>query len=228
MSLILNIETSSSICSVCLSRNGEVISIRETEQEQNHASVLTLFIEELFRKSNLIFQELETVALSAGPGSYTGLRIGASTAKGMCYALNIPLVAIDSLEALANGYLKKYSPSAETLLCPIIDARRMEVYYSLFTSSGKCISESINAIVDENFLTEFKSKPIHFFGSGAEKVSKVFNDSGNYIFKEFLPSSSFMTTLSFNYFQQKQFANLAYFEPNYIKPFYFAGGEKQS
>jgi len=220
MALILNIETSSPVCSVCLSLNGATVAIRKSKEEQNHTSVINFFIEELFKESKRDIKELSAVAVSSGPGSYTGLRIGVSTAKGICYALNIPLIAVETPESMVWGYRAGVTLEKDILLCPVIDARRMEVYYALYNSSGECLIKSENTILDNGFLKLYKNSSIHFFGSGAEKVKTVFSLTENNSFQLFTPTADFLSDVSFDYFVKKNFVSLAYFEPNYIKPVY--------
>ena len=220
MAFILNIETSSPICSVCLSHDGKVIGIKEANEEQNHASVLAPFIDDLIKSAGIRFKDLSAVAVSSGPGSYTGLRIGTSTAKGICFALNIPLIALDSLEIMANGYIGQNMPEAEILLCPLIDARRMEVYYALFSNKMEPIILSMNTILDTMFLSGYKNHIVHLFGSGAQKLKQISFLQDKWYFSSFTHSSKFMSELSYKSYIEKKVANLAYFEPNYIKPFY--------
>ena len=138
MSLILNIETSTNTCSVALAQNGELLSYKEEHNIQSHASLITVFIDEVLQNAKKKASELDAVAVSIGPGSYTGLRIGLSCAKGLCYALNIPLITIDSLESLAQGMIsEKYDANA--LYLPLIDARRNEVYYAIFNAKGEAL-----------------------------------------------------------------------------------------
>lgn len=226
MSYILNIETSSPVCSVCLSLDGEVIATKESKEEQNHASVLNFFIEELFKESKREIKGLSAVAVSAGPGSYTGLRIGVSTAKGICYALNIPLIAVNTLKSMTWGYMQSVTLEKEALFCPVIDARRMEVYYGLYSRTGECLIENRNTILDNGFLKSYQNSPIHFFGSGAEKVKMFSSTEANNLFRLYTPSAVFLSGISFDYYIRKKFVSLAYFEPNYIKPVYTLNKEK--
>ncbi len=226
MPLILNIETSSLICSACLSSDGKVLAHKESSEQQNHASIINILIEELFQQTGKSLNDLSAVAVSSGPGSYTGLRIGVSTAKGICYALNLPLIAVNTLEAMVCGYKEqnlssiKSSVQNNILFCPIIDARRAEVYYGLYNFSGGGIIAPENVILSDNFLSEYRDFNIHFFGSGAEKVKSFISVDERYLSNNFILSSIFLSEISFTLFTKNDFISLAYFEPNYIKPVY--------
>ncbi len=180
MSIILNIETSTAVCSVALSKNGELLSLKEDTTGMKHASHLTLFIEEVLKENNLTTANLDAVAISMGPGSYTGLRIGVSTAKGICYGAGIPLIAVSTLESLTrlvlvkNEVLTKIKNIETAYFCPMIDARRMEVYTAFFNHKGEKVREISADIIDENsFVAIFKDREIVFFGDGAEKCKSV-------------------------------------------------------
>jgi len=182
MALILNIETSTEVCSVSLTESGNQIVLKESNEGFNHSKSLTVFIEELFKENNLKINALEAVAVSKGPGSYTGLRIGVSVAKGLCYGLNIPLISVCSLESMAvhtASNIEKYVSDRNSLpflFCPMIDARRMEVYTALYNSTGEEIRPVSAEIIDENFLSEFfDTNQILIFGNGAEKCKNKIN-----------------------------------------------------
>lgn len=229
MSLLLHIETTTKACSVGLSRDGYMAALRESvDKDYAHSNLLTVFIEELFDTAGVMPDQLDAVAVSSGPGSYTGLRIGVSAAKGLCYALDIPLIAVNTMRALAvvaenqittcKGYL---SPnSLELLYCPMIDARRMEVYYALFDSKHNQIRKTEAAIIDENsFHEELENKKIIFFGDGAEKCRTVIQGKNALFLKETWPSATGMVPEAEEKWHQKDFVNLAYFEPFYLKDF---------
>jgi tRNA threonylcarbamoyladenosine biosynthesis protein TsaB len=179
MAVILIIETSTEICSVALTVSGQVIDLIESDEGQNHARLTAVFAEQLLKKNSIKSAELDAVAVSKGPGSYTGLRIGVSTAKGICYAGNIPLIAIGTLEAMAkhvsaNRVQLGIQESNQTLFCPMIDARRMEVFSMLLDEGGRVIRPITAQIIDEFFLAdELKSNPVVFFGNGSAKCRKV-------------------------------------------------------
>lgn len=219
MSYILFIESATSVCSVSLiDNNFNILSKFEDTEGNNHSEFLTYYIDKSIKKANLKPKDLSAVAVSEGPGSYTGLRIGVSAAKGLCYALNIPLIAISTLKSMAYGELDKVDDN--TLLCPMIDARRMEVYTTLFNNKMEQIIEIEPKIIDENSFKEYlDNKKIIFFGDGAEKCKKIIT-SKNAIFDDnFILSSTFMKIPAFEKFNNKEFENVAYFEPFYLKEF---------
>ena len=215
MALILNIETATKNCSVALSKDGRTIAIRElSEQNFSHAEKLHVFIEELFAESHLKLQDLSAIAVSQGPGSYTGLRIGVSAAKGLCYALSIPLIAVDTLEILA----RKIKISNGTIL-PMIDARRLEVYSAFFDSNYAKIRETKAEIIDENSFQE-ETEILHLIGDGAMKFKEILTGEKFKYYPEMqFPSATEMSLISFQKFQNKQFEDVAYFEPFYLKDF---------
>ena len=215
MALILNIETATKNCSVALSKDGKTLAIREiAEQNFSHAEKLHIFIEELFAESHLKLQDLSAIAVSQGPGSYTGLRIGVSAAKGLCYALSIPLIAVDTLEILA----RKINISNGTIL-PMIDARRLEVYSAFFDSNYAKIRETKAEIIDENSFQE-ETEILHLIGDGAMKFKEILTDEKFKYYPEIqFPSAAEMSLISFQKFQNKQFEDVAYFEPFYLKDF---------
>lgn len=215
MALILNIETATKNCSVTLSKDGRTLAKREiAEQNFSHAEKLHVFIEELFAESHLKLQDLSAIAVSQGPGSYTGLRIGVSAAKGLCYALSIPLIAVDTLEILA----RKINISNGTIL-PMIDARRLEVYSAFFDSNYTKIRETKAEIIDENSFQE-ETEILHLIGDGAMKFKEILTDEKFKYYPEIqFPSAAEMSLISFQKFQNKQFEDVAYFEPFYLKDF---------
>ena len=215
MSLILNIETATKNCSVSLSNNGNIINYREiAEQGYSHAEKLHVFIEEVLLEAAVQFSDLKAVAVSQGPGSYTGLRIGVSAAKGLCYALNIPLIALGTLSILAHQIQIK-----EGLIIPMIDARRMEVYSAIFDAKYQKIVETQAEIITEESFNAY-DETIYFLGDSATKCKEVLKQS-NYIFMEEIvyPSSKEMAKLSYEKYQENDFVDVAYFEPLYLKDF---------
>jgi tRNA threonylcarbamoyladenosine biosynthesis protein TsaB len=225
MSLILCIESGTNTCSVALGRSGELIDLVESHSEEhNHAKNLTVYIETLLKRGGLTAKNLCAVAVSKGPGSYTGLRIGVSAAKGMCYALNIPLIALGSLKVMANGVIDEYAKIDNSqptdYFCPMIDARRMEVYTQLFNSKCESISRIEAKIIDrDSFLEILETKKILFFGNGSIKTKGVINHKNAFFFDDFKPSARFMIPLSWKKFLERQFEDVAYFEPLYLKDF---------
>ena len=215
MTYILNLETATKNCSVSISQNGKTILCKEmAEAGYSHAEKLHVFIEESLKESKLSFNDLSAIAVSQGPGSYTGLRIGVSAAKGLGFALNLPLISVDTLQVLASQL-----SITEGVIIPMIDARRMEVYSAIFTSKFDKIREVQAEILTENSF-EGISETIHFVGDCAEKAKTVLTNA-NFIFHEEIiyPSANEMGVLSYQKFQQNEFEDVAYFEPYYLKDF---------
>ncbi len=215
MTYILNLETATKNCSVSISQNGQTILCKEmAEAGYSHAEKLHVFIEECIKESNISFKDLSAISVSQGPGSYTGLRIGVSAAKGLCFALDLPLIAVDTLQVLAS----KLSIS-DGVIIPMIDARRMEVYSAIFNSKLEKIREVQAEILTESSFEEI-SETIHFVGDCAEKAKTVLTKS-NFIFHEEIiyPSANEMSELSYNKFQENKLEDVAYFEPYYLKDF---------
>jgi tRNA threonylcarbamoyladenosine biosynthesis protein TsaB len=212
---ILNLETATKNCSVSISQDGKTILCKEmAEAGYSHAEKLHVFIEESLKESKLSFNDLSAIAVSQGPGSYTGLRIGVSAAKGLGFALNLPLISVDTLQVLASQL-----SITEGVIIPMIDARRMEVYSAIFTSKFDKIREVQAEILTENSF-EGISETIHFVGDCAEKAKTVLTNA-NFIFHEEIiyPSANEMGVLSYQKFQQNEFEDVAYFEPYYLKDF---------
>lgn len=222
MALILQIETATQTCSVALAKDSVLLACKEQNERNIHASVITLFIEELMQNAQLKYQDLDAIAVSMGPGSYTGLRIGVSTAKGLCYALGIPLIAINTLEAMSAGFVANhFSVNSQTLFCPMIDARRMEVYCAIFNAETKLIKETKAEIIDEHsFEHLLNSNIIYFFGDGAAKCESVLGLNLNArVMNDFENSAKHLTRLAHEKFLKSEFEDVAYFEPFYLKDF---------
>jgi len=222
MSLILCIETATPVCSVALTKDEAVIGFKETQIKNSHAEVVTVFIDDLLKKYDIGYADLDAVAVSKGPGSYTGLRIGVSTAKGLCYALDIPLIAIHTLQTLTSGVLKNYETANNKplLFCPMIDARRMEVYSALFNSNLEQVREIKAEIIEKGSFTEYLDNgPVVFLGDGSLKCKGLI-DHSNAVYSDHLyPSAAHMGALVFKAFQKRNFEDVAYFEPFYLKDF---------
>lgn len=214
--MILLIETATNICSVGLAKNGQLITHKKAEKEMSHASQLTITIQTLMADSQVKMSDLEAVAVSIGPGSYTGLRIGLSTAKGICYALNIPLISVDTLQSLA-WKTQQLHPEA-TYFIPMIDARRMEVYTAVYDSDNNEMAERHAKIIDENSFQELfeEGKTIVFAGNGAMKCAEILANS-NAFFINLDCSSENLFALASASFQKKDFSEMAYIEPFYLK-----------
>ena len=212
---ILNIETATKNCSVTLAKNGVTISYREIAEEgYSHAEKLHVFIEEIISESEITFQDLNAIAVSQGPGSYTGLRIGVSAAKGLCYALNIPLIAIDTLQSLAAQI-----EATDGIIIPMIDARRMEVFSASYDKNLNTLkSVAAEIITEESYIDQ--EDEIHFVGDGASKC-KAFLNKSNFIFHDEIiyPSAKQMSLLSFEKHKKSDIVDVAYFEPLYVKDF---------
>ena len=226
MALILNIETSTEVCSVALAKNGKLLFKKESVEGMNHSRMLTVFIEEIFAENNIQINTIDAVAVSKGPGSYTGLRIGVSVAKGLCYGLNIPLISINSLEMLsvyAAQNLAEYKLPEDgipVLLCPMTDARRMEVYTSLYNLQGEELKPVTAEIIDEQFLSDWlENHKILFFGNGAEKCKSTIKHKNAFFKGPVITSAQFMQSISEEKFNNNEFENVAYFEPFYLKNF---------
>ncbi len=225
MALILNIETSTEVCSVALARDGVVMHSRENLTGQNHAMLVTVFIDELLKESDLSMEQLDAVAVSGGPGSYTGLRIGVSVAKGICYASRLPLIAITSLEAMAHHVINlsdsyRIPKTDNTLFCPMIDARRMEVYTSFYDKTGKQIRGIQADIIDhQSYLPYLEHNSVLFFGNGAAKCREAINHPNAIFINGIVTLAENMIFLSERDFQLQKFVDVAYYEPFYLKDF---------
>ncbi|MCO4292326.1 tRNA (adenosine(37)-N6)-threonylcarbamoyltransferase complex dimerization subunit type 1 TsaB [Solitalea sp. MAHUQ-68] len=220
MALILSIETATACCSVALSNNEQVIAFKEETSPNIHASSLTVFIEEILQASGLSVADLDAIAVSMGPGSYTGLRIGVSTAKGLCYSLNKPLIAINTLKAMANGYLLNNDTSNGVLLCPMIDARRMEVFTTIYNQQLNEVEATNAAIINETSFTELLGEQkIVFFGNGAEKCKSMLTSENALFDTGAYNSARFVAPLAYVKYLQNSFEDVAYFEPFYLKDF---------
>lgn len=227
MALILNIETSTKVCSVALAKNGETIHVKEELGEQYiHSEKLTVFIEELINNTEYTLNDLDAICVSKGPGSYTGLRIGVSCAKGLCYALKIPLMAIDSLTILGARFIQLSAVKKEVTLFPMIDARRMEVFTQQM-NSDLVVETPIEAmIIDEHTFSEF-TNPVYLFGDGANKLITTFNSATIKVIGGIETSAKGMSNLSFEKFKAKDFEDVAYFEPYYLKEFITVPSKKK-
>jgi tRNA threonylcarbamoyladenosine biosynthesis protein TsaB len=225
MSLILNIETATPVLSLALAKDGKVLESRMNDTQNSHAENITVFIEEMMKAAGKSFDDLDAVAVSKGPGSYTGLRIGVSTAKGICYAKEIPLIAISTLQSMAYG-LAKEDVGAEALFCPMIDARRMEVYDAVYDKDNKMLRDVEATIVDEKtYQALLEKKKVVFGGNGAGKCKEVITSENAIFVDGFHPSAGDMAPLSEQAFQEEKFEDVAYFEPFYLKA-YVAGKPK--
>lgn len=220
MTLILGIETSTKICSVALTEDNQLLALEEIGGEFSHAENTTVFIEKVMQQSGKLFSEIDAIAVSKGPGSYTGLRIGVSVAKGLCYALNKPLIAVDTLQGMALR-MAKQTTDKNLLFCPMIDARRMEVYTAIYNANNELIAPISAKIIDENSFSDFLNhQKIVFFGDGAAKCNTLLAENKNALFNEsVLPSAIEINELAAIKLNSNQLEDVAYFEPFYLKDF---------
>ena len=241
MAYILCVETGTDTCSVALAVGSRLVALRESHGERDHAARVAVYTEEALAEVGITAGDLSAVAVSKGPGSYTGLRIGVSFAKGLCYGLGIPLIGVGSLESLCAEAslrerqleaIRKEGPDCralrarndDTLLIPMIDARRMEVYLQVFDGGGKALTEPEAWIIDENSLAEYRDREVYIFGSGAEKCRGVL-PWAHYIEAE--SSARGMIGLATRAFEEKNFEDTAYFEPFYLKDFVVTTSQKK-
>lgn len=216
MAFILNIETSTKNCSVALSKNGKVIALKElNDGNYSHAEKLHIFIEAVLKETNITMQQLNAIAISKGPGSFTGLRIGVSTAKGLCFALDIPLISVNTLQSLALQV-----KIDKGLVIPMLDARRMEVYSAIFDADTNLVRAIEAQVLDKtSFQNYLESQPIYFIGDGVPKTKDLISHPNAFFIDDKLPSANEMGMLAFEKFKQRDFENTAYFEPFYLKDF---------
>jgi tRNA threonylcarbamoyladenosine biosynthesis protein TsaB len=234
MALILSIETGTDICSVALANDGELMALRESDEGRDHAKKVAVFVDELLKETGVQPDDLDAIAVGKGPGSYTGLRIGVSFAKGMCYALDIPLIAIGSLDALAEVAREDFDAGIidiedeawrEAYHCPMVDARRMEVYAQVFDSQGNALSEVGAEVVSaESFATYRNTHPFVIFGNGAAKCAEVLAPA---TLVSVSPSARGLVRLAEAAYNEQRFEDLAYFEPFYLKEFLVVPSNKK-
>lgn len=215
MSYILHIETATKVCSVALSLKGEVIALKESlDDRYAHGEMLNLFIQDVLRETNVSLKDLSAVSVTSGPGSYTGLRIGASTAKALCYALEIPLIAVDALHSLCE--VARASHPHDNL-CALIDARRMEVYNILVDANDNDLKEITADVIDENSYREFE--PFVYFGDGAEKLNAIWSSRNCKMDATIYSSAKGQVALAWKAWKENKFEDVAYWEPFYLKDF---------
>lgn len=220
MSYILNIETATEVCSVAVSKGNEIIFYKEETKGPSHAVLLGVFVNDAVNEMRARNIQLDAVAVSCGPGSYTGLRIGVSEAKGLCYGMDIPLIAINTLKIMAQGIVNNTNLAEDIVLCPMIDARRMEVYDLLLDKNLKELRATSADIIDENSFSEIlKYKEIVFFGNGAAKCKEVLPKQNTVFVDGVYPKASDMVVLANEAYKNRDFVDVAYFEPFYLKEF---------
>lgn len=216
MTYILHLETATKVCSVALSADGILVQLAEIADDQYaHGEQLTLLIDQVLKAADLKPADLSAVAVTSGPGSYTGLRIGVSTAKGLCYALKIPLIAIDALVSMAALAVQKH-PNSQ--VCPMIDARRMEVFAAIYASDLTLVKPISADVLDENSYEQYGA--LVCFGDGAEKMKDLWENRSIQFDLDLQPSAAGQVTLAYQKYLAQQFEDVAYFEPFYLKEFY--------
>lgn len=224
MATLLLIETATEVCSVAIAREGNLVTEKRSEEPNAHSSSLTLLTDACIQEAGIRYSQLHGICVSRGPGSYTGLRIGTSAAKGLCYSLDIPLLSVSTLQSMAAGI----SADADTLIMPMIDARRQEVYTCLYDSAGSPLIPETAMILDqENPFSAAKDQPVIITGSGAAKCEILYpaSDTHMYHVKSQVSAAS-MALLAESLYQQQAFEDVAYFEPNYLKEFYTTARKK--
>ncbi len=237
MCRILYIETSTELCSTALSEGGKLVAYKESGEPRTHASMTAVFVDEMLRERGLTVGDCDAVCVVAGPGSYTGLRVGVSTAKGLCFGAGLPLISVGTLEVLFWQHLSEHKNSEETkngetaktegqmgdysykYIIPVVDARRMEVYTAIYKPDGTPVTQPEAKIIDENsFAEQLDEGPVLFIGDAAEKCSTVITHP-NAHFTQCCPKASSMLIPATRAYNEKRFENLAYFEPDYLKDF---------
>ncbi|MDA3816430.1 MAG: tRNA (adenosine(37)-N6)-threonylcarbamoyltransferase complex dimerization subunit type 1 TsaB [Prolixibacteraceae bacterium] len=222
MARILCIETSTGVCSAAIAENGKVVSVKEDATGMNHSKLLTVFIDELLKENKLEASSFDAVAVSEGPGSYTGLRIGVSAAKGICFGGGIPMIAVSPLTSMVRGVLANPDLKVEngSYLIPMIDARRMEVYCAKFNNSGEQSGEVTAEIIDENSFSDLLAgHKVYYFGDGAAKCTSVLTDTNAVFVDNVITTAKNMASIAEEKFMAGKFVDVAYFEPFYLKRF---------
>ena len=216
MAYILNIETSTTNCSVALSQNGSVVAHKEDNSlEYSHAERLHVYIDEVLQSAKVSIDQIDAIAISKGPGSYTGLRIGVSAAKGLCYALDMPLISVPTLEALAHQV-----DAPKGAVVAMLDARRQEVYSAIFDNHfSELRATEAEVLTPESYQELLESSPVYFIGNGVAKTKALIAHKNAYFIEDKLPSAQQMCALSFEKYKAKNFEDVAYFEPFYLKDF---------
>lgn len=233
MAKILCIDTSTEVCSVSLSNNGNTVIVREDNKGRNHASTLTIFIKEIIASQEISLKELDAIAVNCGPGSYTGLRIGVSSAKGLCYALGMPLIAISSLYSMTlfvNNNIENITTLKKEdsfLLCPMIDAKRMEVYTELYDNTCHKVHPTQATIIDAETFTDFLNQTkIVFFGNGSAKCKSLISHPNALFLDDISTSACYLSLPAEKAYMNRKFVDVAYFEPFYLKDFMVTTSKK--
>ena len=224
MTYILQIETATTNCSVALSKNGKTIAVKEVNDGYSHAENIHVFIKNILAENKLEYANLSAIAVSKGPGSFTGLRIGVSSAKGLCFALDIPLISIDTLQVLA-----KQTQITEGVIISMIDARRMEAYTAVYNKDYQLLKAVSATVFDTHYFEDYLEKgKVAFLGNAVDKLQTVLQHENAIFLEEVLPSANEMSALSFDKFQESDFEDVAYFEPYYLKDFVVTPPKKKT
>ncbi len=229
MPLLLALETSTTVCSIALYEGQQLLGASELQIEKSHSSHITVMVSQLVENCGATLQDLSAVAVSGGPGSYTGLRIGTSTAKGLCFSLDIPLMEVSTLYGMALQVIATTPNPERYLFCPMLDARRMEVYTCLLNSELHEVSPIEPVVLDaQTFENKLATQPVIFLGTGAQKFRELVGDNPNALFVDnILPSAKTIGMLAFDKYAQKAFEDVAYYEPFYLKDVYITGAGKK-
>lgn len=224
MKIIVCIETSTEVCSVCIAADGKILSSRFNNENKSHAALLTVFIDEILKETKILPHQINAVAVSMGPGSYTGLRIGVSAAKGLAFGTGAAIIGISTLQSMTygaiNSFDNKFDNNKDLLFVPLLDARRMEVYSAVFNNKGEIIRDVAAEIIDKtSFSNELENNNIVFFGNGSEKCKDIISGKDRIFINDFKMQAENLVELAFQKLEKKMFENLAYFEPYYLKDF---------
>lgn len=226
MALLLHIDTATAIGSVSISKDGKLLQEKMSMQQRGHASVIVPFIEGMIQNLDIEFNQIDAVVISGGPGSYTGLRVATSTAKGLCYAWNLPLIAISTLKMMASGMKAEYSGEEDVVYCPMIDARRQEVFWAMYDADMNEIVAPEAAILEADFLERFGDEKLLIGGTGQRKANEILKNENNLLFSDYECKSSHLIPLAEKAFAEKDFEDVAYFEPFYLKSVYLPNAKK--
>jgi tRNA threonylcarbamoyladenosine biosynthesis protein TsaB len=220
--MLLHLETAGAVCSAALSNNGNLVAYRESAEPRAHAALLTVFIDELLTEAGIAATDVDAVSLSAGPGSYTGLRIASSVAKGFCYAAGKPLIALNTLQLMASGFMQENTVEGDFLICPMIDARRDEVFSAVYSADlSIAVSPAPELLTAESYTELLQKQTVYFIGDGAVKFSAMLGAKPNANFSTgFYLKAKHQIWLATQKFDAQQFEDVAYFEPDYLKEFY--------
>jgi tRNA threonylcarbamoyladenosine biosynthesis protein TsaB len=220
LSFILHIDTATSVGSVCLSKDGQPLQTLVNDKQQDHAATMVLFVQELMKQQQITPADLDAIAVSAGPGSYTGLRVGVATAKGLCYTWEKPLIAVSTLQIMAQGMLSRTN-DMNALYCPMLDARRMEVYTAIYDATlHTTIAPHALILTPEAFSAQIAQNKIYFFGNGSDKWQQLMSPHDNALFVPYILNAADMVPLATAAYQRRNFEDVAYFSPFYLKPFH--------